>query len=72
MGDPVLGIKLFCVCVCVFIVLHIMHKFMAASRAIDHKFNISNLEGIVMILKFLCIVLMPLMLLWSAIAWIIN
>lgn len=72
MGDPILGIKWFCVWVCVFMVLTIICKFMAASRAIDRRFIMSNLEKIMIILRFVTIVFAVLSLLWSAIAWIIS
>ena len=72
MGDPLLGIKWFCLFVCISIMLMIIHKFLAGSRAIDQQFTMSNLEGVVIILKVVFMVLSVLSLLWSAVVWIIN
>lgn len=72
MGDPILGIKWFCLFVCISIMLMIIHKFLAGSRAIDHQFTMSNLEGVVIILRVVFMVLSVLSLLWSAVVWIIN
>ena len=72
MGDPLLGIKWFCLFVCISIMLMIVHKFLIGSRAIDHRFTMSNLEGIVIILRVVFMVLSVLSLLWSAVVWIIN
>jgi len=44
----------------------------AASRAVDHRFLMSNFEGVLVILKFLFLVLSALCLLWSAVAWLIQ
>lgn len=72
MGDPILGIKWFCLFVCISIMLMIIHKFLAGSRVIDHQFTMSNLEGVVIILRVVFMVLSVLSLLWSAVVWIIN
>ena len=72
MGEPLLGIKWFCLWVCLFVVLTIICKFMAASRAVDHRFIMSNLEWVMIILRFATVVFAVLSLLWSAVAWIIT
>lgn len=72
MGDPMLGIKMFCVLAALYAILHIIQTFIASSRAIDKRLDISNLEGIAVILKFFVLILMPVMLLWSALAWIFS
>lgn len=72
MGDPILGIKLFCVCGCLFIILNIILNAMAAIRTMDNRFFMSTLEQVLTLIKFLIGVLMPVMLLWSAITWVLS
>lgn len=72
MGEPILAIKWFCLWVCVFIVLTIICRYMAVSRVINHRFFMSNLEMVMIILRFATVVFAVLSLLWSAVAWIIT
>lgn len=72
MGDPVLGIKCFCICAVITLVLYMIQSFMAALRAFDHRFTILGLERALIILKLAFAVLTHIALLWSAIAWLVS
>ena len=72
MGDPVLGIKCFCACAVITLVLCIIQWFMVALRVFDHRFTILGLERALIILKLAFAVLTHIALLWSAIAWLAS
>lgn len=71
MADPVLGIKCACVLLCISVILYILVAVAKTIRVTRNKLFASNIEAVLMILLAFFIVLVPISLLWSAIAWLI-